>query len=65
MTRIKLYKRDNAVGPNPCAPDDEVHGFRLIADGGKLLTCNGEYTYCIDVAASEAGKWAEVNASNA
>lgn len=64
MTTIKLYKHGNAVGPNPSGPDDEIHGYRLVADNGKLLTRGGEYVYCVDVDIADVGKWAEVNASN-
>ncbi len=65
MTKIKLYKHGNAVGPRPSGSDDEVHGFRLVADDGKLLTRGGEYVYCVDVEPSEVNQWKEVNASYA
>lgn len=65
MTKIKLYKHGNAVGPRPASPDDEVHGYRLVADDGKLLTRGGEYVYCVDVEISDVSKWKEVNASYA
>ena len=65
MTQIKLYKNGNAVGPRPASPDDPIHGFRLVADDGKLLTRGGEYVYCVDVEPSEVNQWREVNASYA
>lgn len=65
MTKIKLYKHGNAVGPRPSGPDDPVHGYRLVADEGKMLTRGGEYVYCVDVEISEVNKWKEVNASYA
>ena len=65
MTKIKLYKNGNAVGPRPSGPDDEVHGYRLVADEGKLLTKGGEYVYCVDVEISEVSKGKEVNATYA
>lgn len=63
MTKIKLYKNGSAVGPRPSGPDDPVHGYRLVADDGKLLTRGDEYFYCVDVEISEVGLWKEVNAS--
>ena len=65
MTKIKLYKNGSAVGPRPSGPDDPVHGYRLVADDGKLLTRGDEYFYCVDVGVSEVSQWAEVNASYA
>lgn len=65
MTRINLYKHGTAVGPRPSGPDDEIHGYRLVADDGKLLTYGGEYVYCVDVDIADAGNWKEVNASYA
>lgn len=65
MTQIKLYKNSNAVGPRPASPDDPIHGYRLVADDGKLLTRGGEYVYCVDVEPSEVNQWREVNASYA
>lgn len=65
MTQIKLYKNGNAVGPRPASPDDPIHGYRLVADDGKLLTRGGEYVYCVDVEPSEVNQWREVNASYA
>lgn len=46
-------------------PDDPIHGYRLVADDGKLLTRGGEYVYCVDVEPSEVNQWREVNASYA
>lgn len=65
MTQIKLYKNGNAVGPRPASPDDPIHGYRLVADDGKLLTRGGEYVYCVDVEPSEVNQWREVNATYA
>ena len=63
MTKINLYKNGNAVGPRPSGPDDEVHGCRLVADDGKLLTKGGENYYCVDIGVDEVGQWTEVDAS--
>lgn len=65
MTKIKLYKHGNAVGPRPSGPDDPVYAYRLVADDSKLLTRGGEYVYCVDVEISDVSKWKEVNASYA
>lgn len=62
MTQIKLYKNGNAVGPRPASPDDPIHGFRLVADEGKMLTRGGEYFYCVDVEISDVNNWKEVDA---
>jgi len=61
MTIINLYKTGNAVGPNPAYEGQEVHGYRLVADDGKILTDGETYAGVIDVSPADKSKWTEVD----
>lgn len=60
MKKKPLYKYGDSVGPKRQAKLDPIHGYRLIADEGKLLTDGVHYTECVDVLLDEADLWEEV-----
>lgn len=61
MTKINLYKHGNAVGPRSNGPDDPIHGYRLVADEGKMLSNGGEFVFCVDILPEEENQWMEVD----
>lgn len=60
MRQINLYKHNNSVGPVDISGGGVVHGYRLVADGGMIITDETIYTYVIDVLAGEECRWSEV-----
>ena len=61
MTVKPLYKYGNAVTPRRRNPDDPIHGYRLVADDGKILTNGVEFAEIIDVLVSEVNDWQEID----
>ena len=61
MTQINLYKYGKAVTPKRRNPDDPIHGYRLVADDDKMLTCgDGAWYYCVDIPVEDLDRWIEV-----
>ena len=60
MTTINLYKNGNAVGPNQSSPDQQVHGYRLVADEGYVLQKGEDFASVIDVGLDGVSDWEEV-----
>ena len=60
MTTINLYKSGNAIGPHQTAQDQPVHGYRLVADEGYVLTDGETMAHVIDVPLDGVQQWEEV-----
>lgn len=60
MTVKPLYKYGNAVTPRRRGQDDPIHGYRLIADDGMMLTNGTDYVECIDISTVELDNWQEI-----
>ncbi len=60
MIQKPLYKYGNAVGPRCQSPGDPIHGYRLIAEVGMILTDEIRYVECVDVLVDEVSRWKEV-----
>lgn len=55
-----LYKNGSAVGLNPEGENQEIHGFRLMAEDGYLLKNGETVTPCVDVGVDDVDNWEEI-----
>lgn len=60
MTTINLYRNGNAIGPHQTAQDQPIHGYRLVADNGYVLTDGETMAHVIDVRLNDVNAWEEV-----
>lgn len=61
MMQIPLYKYGDSVGPRRQAKLDPIHGYRLVADDGKILTNGIHLAECVDILVDELDGWSEIN----
>lgn len=59
MQKIELYKNGNSVGPVK-GNAEEVHGYRLVADAGMVLSHGDAKAPVVDVAPADADAWEEI-----